>query len=202
MDRWFSRWTLNNVRSHSLQTPSPTSHFPVQRTAAQQSTTVTIPSPNPPRRPANIPLRTLSSTSRNSHSERLLGAQSDEKQGRRSSLSRSSSPSSEFSWSDTGDLAEQIADAEDPLRIKLRASLDEEVFGNTARRASTRHTKRVRYDDSVDVEPKEHQAGIVKEDIPIPNPGPRYITRVEHIIAAAMSGGERQMQGLTGRPLV
>ena len=175
----------------------------VQRTAAQQSTTVTIPSPNPPRRPANIPLRTLSSAANrsNPHSERLLGAQSDEKQGRRSSLSRSSSPSSEFSWSDTGDLAEQSADAEDPLRIKLRTSLDEQVFSDTSRRP-TRHHKTVRYHDSENAERKEYHPGLVKEEIEIPTPAPRYITRAEHIIAAAMSGGERQMHGLTGRPLV
>ncbi len=176
---------------------------PAQRTAAQQSTTVTIPSLNAPRRPANIPLRILSSAAdrSNPHSERLLGAQSDEKQGRQSSLSRSSSPSSEFSWSDTGDLAEQLADAEDPLRIKLRASLDEEVFGETSRQP-TRHHKKVRYHDSENSEPKEYHPGLVKEEIEIPTPAPRYITRAEHIIAAAMSGGERQMHGLTGRPLV
>jgi len=208
-------------RSHPFSRPLQLS--PAQRTAAQQSTTVTIPlhdkldlavgitagsslqipSPNPPRRPANIPLRTLSSAANrsNPHSERLLGAQSDEKQGRRSSLSRSSSPSSEFSWSGTGDLAEQSADAEDPLQIKLRASLDEQVFSDTSRRP-TRHHKKVRYHDSENAERKEYYPGLVKEEIEIPTPAPRYITRAEHIIAAAMSGGERQMHGLTGRPLV
>jgi len=148
-------------------------------------------------------LRTLSTQASrsNSHSAALLGRTSDEKQGRRSSLSRSSSPSSDFSWSDTGDLAEQLADAEDPLQIKLRASLDEEVFGGSSKRAS-RH-KKVRYhDDHDNFEPKEYHPGLVKEEIEVPNPGPRYITRTEHILAAIMSGGERQMHGLTGKPLV
>lgn len=166
-------------------------------------TAFTIPSPIPPHRPANIPLRTLSTQASHSHSHSaaLLGRHSDEKQGRRSSFSRSSSPSSEFSWSDTGDLAEQLADTEDPLQIKLRASLDEQVFGPSSKRAS-RH-KKVRYhDEREDVEQKEHHPGLVKEDIEIPRPGPRYISRAEHILAAIMSGGERQMRGLTGKPLV
>ena len=165
--------------------------------------TFTIPSSTPSRRPANIPLRTLSTPASrpDSHSEPLLGEHSDEKQGRRSSLSRSLSPSSEFSWSDTGDLAEQLADAEESLQIKLRASLDEQLFGSASRRPS--RPKRVRYqEDLEDRDGKEDQPGLVKEEIEIPSPAPRYITRAEHIIAAIMSGGERQMHGLTGRPLV
>ncbi|KAH7370752.1 hypothetical protein BKA65DRAFT_522361 [Rhexocercosporidium sp. MPI-PUGE-AT-0058] len=149
----------------------------------------------------NIATLSTQASRSNSHSAALLGRTSDEKQGRRSSLSRSSSPSSDFSWSDTGDLAEQLADAEDPLQIKLRASLDEEVFGGSSKRAS-RH-KKVRYhDDHDNFEPKEYHPGLVKEEIEVPNPGPRYITRTEHILAAIMSGGERQMHGLTGKPLV
>lgn len=87
------------------------------------------------------------------------------------------------------------------MRIKLRASLDEQVFGDSSRRAF-RH-KRVRYhDETENFEPKVYHPGLVKEDIEIPRPGPRYITRAEHILAAIMSGGERQMHGLTGKPLV
>ncbi|TVY51889.1 High-affinity glucose transporter [Lachnellula cervina] len=162
--------------------------------------TFTIPSPTSSRRPANIPLRNLSSRS-DEHTASLLGAHSDEKQGRRSSLSRSSSVDSEFSWSDTGDLAEQLADAEDPLQIKLRASLDEQVFGGPSRRPTRQ--KRVRYqEDLEDSEEKGHQSGLVKEDIEIPEPAPRSIPKAEHILAAIMSGGERQMHGLTGKALV
>lgn len=75
------------------------------------------------------------------------------------------------------------------------------MFGGSSRRA-TRH-KRVRYQEEADdVEPKEYHRGLVKEDIEIPKPAPRYITRAEHILAAIMSGGERQMHGLTGKALV
>jgi hypothetical protein len=94
-----------------------------------------------------------------------------------------------------------LADAEDPLQIKLRASLDEQVFGGSSRRP-TRH-KRVRYQEDIEGrDEKEYQSGPVKEDIEVPNPAPRSIGRVEHILAAIMSGGERQMHGLTGKALV
>jgi hypothetical protein len=90
---------------------------------------------------------------------------------------------------------------EDPLRSKLRESLDEEVFGSSSRRT---RQKKVRYqkDDDEHREEKLYQTGIVKEDIEIPSPPPRHIGRGEHILAAIMSGGERQMHGLTGKPLV
>lgn len=94
-----------------------------------------------------------------------------------------------------------MADAEDPLQIKLRASLDEQVFGASSKRAS-RH-KKVRYhDQNDDFELKEYQPGLVKEEIEVPSPAPRYISKAEHILAAIMSGGERQMHGLTGKALV
>jgi hypothetical protein len=82
----------------------------------------------------------------------------------------------------------------------LRASLDEQVFGGTSRRS--RH-KKVRYQDEFENgEEKDYQPGLLKEEIEIPDPAPRNIGRAEHILAAIMSGGERQMHGLTGKPLV
>lgn len=92
-----------------------------------------------------------------------------------------------------------MADAEDPLQINLRASVEEDAFGASAGRRNRR--KRVRYNDQQSFVEKGH-AGIVKEDIEIPSPRPRRISTAEHILAAIMAGGERQMHGLTGRPLV
>jgi hypothetical protein len=87
------------------------------------------------------------------------------------------------------------------LQIKLRESLDEEVFGTAGRRGS--RAKRVRYREDFDhSQHRDNNRGVVKEEIPIPSPGPRKITRAEHYIATMMSGGERQMHGLTGKPLV
>jgi hypothetical protein len=166
------------------------------------STTFTIPSLNPSRCPANIPLRTLSSTAGSSHynSTSLLGA--NEKPSRSSLSCSSDSADSDLScWSDTGDLGEQLAEVEDPLTIRLRESLDREVFGGSSRR-HTRPNRAKYQNNTFHNEIKDHHAGLAKEDIEIPNPGPRKISRVENIIASIMAGGERQMHGLTGRPLV
>lgn len=109
---------------------------------------------------------------------------------------------SDFSiLSDTGDLGEQLAELEDPLEIRLRESLDREVLGANSRRHT--RSKRLKYRS----EPPHHErkigrAGIVKEDIAIPNPRPRKPSGVENIIASIMTGGKGQMHGLTGRPLV
>ncbi|KAI9850589.1 MAG: hypothetical protein M1824_003208 [Vezdaea acicularis] len=111
---------------------------------------------------------------------------------------------SDFSlWSDTGDIGEQLADEEDPLRIKLRRSLDEEVFGGSAR-PRTRHTKRVRYQQNSPGGGKEGRLNIVKEEIEIPSPRQRQIPVAEKILAAIMNGGQggSQMHGLTGKPLL
>jgi len=166
------------------------------------STAFTIPSLTSSRRPANIPLRTLSSTAESSHHTSQALLEANEKPGRSSLSCSSDSAESELSyWSDTGDLGEQLADLEDPLEIKLRESLDREVFGGSSRRHI--RPKQVKYQDSSShQETKDDQTGVAKEDIEIPNPGPRKISRVENIIASIMAGGERQMHGLTGRPLL
>lgn len=87
------------------------------------------------------------------------------------------------------------------MEIRLRESLDRQVFGGASRRHHK--SRRVHYnDDSYRREPKDDHAGIDKEDIRIPEPRPRTISRFEHFLAAIMSGGERQMHGLTGKALV
>jgi hypothetical protein len=180
----------------------PNTHQRTEGLLQYSSTTFTIPSLNPSRRPANIPLRTISSTAGSSHhnSASLLGA--DEKPGRSSlSYSPDSADSDLSDWSDTGDLGEQLAEVEDPLKIRLRESLDREVFGWSSRRH--KRPKRAKFqDDSFHNELKDNHAGFAKEDIEIPSPGPRKISRAENIIAFIMAGGEGQMHGLTGRPLV
>ena len=144
-------------------------------------------------------MRTISSAAGSSHHNSVSLLRADEKPGRSSPSYSSDSDLSE--WSDTGDLGEQLADVDDPLKIRLRESLDREVFWGSSRR----HTrpKRAKFqDDSFHNELKDNHAGFAKEDIEIPSPGPRKISRAENIIASIMAGGERQMHGLTGRPLV
>ena len=130
----------------------------------------------------------------------------EEKRGeRRSSGSppTSESAGSDFSfWSDTGDLAEQLAEEEDPLRIKLRESLDADALAPSATRRD-RRSKRVRYQDDDGAEFKGTHAGLDKKDIEIPTPRPRPVPRSQKILAAIMMGGRgSQMHGLTGKPLL
>ncbi|KAI9788890.1 MAG: hypothetical protein M1833_002796 [Piccolia ochrophora] len=160
-----------------------------------------------PRRPANIPLRTLPTPSQPSDDPEFSPvASDDEKQAlRRSSYSPRSSQSgaSDLSlWSDTGDLAEQLAEEEDPLHIKLRESLDQQVFGGSSR--SRRHPRRVRYQQDEGLDRKSRHAGIDKEEIDIPEPRLKKPSRVELLLARIMSGGRgnSQMHGLTGKPLL
>ena len=120
-----------------------------------------------------------------------------EKGSRRSSHSSTRSESDFSVWSDTGDLAEQIAE-EDPLQIRLRNSLDRELLGRKGRR---KHNHRVHYPPDLETE----GSALVKEKIRVPNPPPRRISRLERILAITMSPGNRQnaqMHGLVGKPLL
>ena len=128
---------------------------------------------------------------------------SDEKPDTRR-FSSDSGPSEFSLLSDTGDIAEQLADEEDPLRIRLRDSLDEELFGGAATRARGRQPKRVRYRPQEHLKRKTARPGVDKEAIEIPNPPPRRISRAEKVLATVMTGNREasQMHGLTGKPLL
>jgi hypothetical protein len=121
----------------------------------------------------------------------------------RSSLSRSiDSVDSDFSsWGDTGDLGDRLAEVEAPLETGQSESLDLELDGGSSSR-ETRGRRVLVEDESCRLENISEHAGVVKEEIKIPKPRPRDISRAEHILAAMMMEGERQMHGLTGRPLV
>ena len=126
---------------------------------------------------------------------------------RPSSPSRSDSDSdSDFDdWTDTGDIAEQLADEEDPLRLRLQdTSLKNDgllagVLNNK------KHTKRVQFRRSVsahsDVYSKEQQTGVVNKDsIEIPNVAPRRPSRATRLLSLIMPG--TGVHGLTGKPLM
>lgn len=124
-----------------------------------------------------------------------------EKGGRRSSHSSARSDESDFSiWSDTGDLAEQLAEAEDPLQTDLRSSQDRGLLGRHKRK---KQSKRVHYSGSLDDKAFDEQSEELK--IPIPSPPPRKISRVERFLAAIMSPRNAQTpksRGLVGKPLL
>lgn len=148
----------------------------------------------PPSNSTAIPLRTLASPS-----ERRNFAASESPDGRRRS---GESAGSEFSqWSDTGDLAEQLADEEDPLQIKLPDSLRHPRERGS--RSEARRQKHVHYAQEDDRQTPIHP-GVDKEAIQIPEPVPRSISRVERFLAKLMTGNSQasNMNGLTGKPLL
>lgn len=146
------------------------------------------------RRPANIPLHTLSSSarSRDADSAHLLHDH-DKDDSPRSSFDTPSGDSDFDLWSDTGDLVDQLADQEDPLRIRLEEGARPPK--------SRRQQKRVRY-ASQDGLGEKHS--IRKEDIEIPDPGPRSISKAEKILAAIMAprDGPSRIHGLHGKKLM
>ncbi|KAI2696634.1 hypothetical protein CBS147332_8986 [Penicillium roqueforti] len=162
-----------------------------------QPVNIAIISPTSPSRASNIPLQSIPSDSRSIHSAKLL--ESNEKGNRRSSHSSARSVGSDVSiWSDTGDLAEQFAEAEDPLQIHLLNSSDRQLLRQKERREQPKH---VRYPSNLSNE----RSGVDIEKIKIPAPPPRHISRVERVLAAIMTprdGPNTQMHGLVGKPLL
>ncbi|KAL8936137.1 MAG: hypothetical protein Q9211_004336 [Gyalolechia sp. 1 TL-2023] len=156
----------------------------------------------PPSTSVPIPLRNLGSAPHppDEHSISLLH-EPTEKARRHSS----DSAGSDFSlWSDTGDLAEQLANEEDPLQIKLRESLDREVLGDPGTKPPTKSSRHVHYLPQDHPEQEKTNAGIDKEAIQIPEPPPRQISRTEYFLAIVMTGDRSRSasHGLTGKPLL
>jgi len=198
---------LRNLRT--LRRTSPGRTLPINTrnhrgdgaAPSQPATAVKIPSSSNSRRPANIPLHTLSSSSRPQDADSAYLLENEEKTRQRSSFSADS----DFSlWSDTGDLVDQLADEEDPLQIRLRESLEGTRLGDLPK--NKRHQKRVRYQSQDNTREKNEQPGVVKrkEDIEIPDPGPRTISQGERILAAIMAprDGPSRIHGLHGKKLM
>jgi len=177
---------------------------------SQPSTAAKIPfnaAGNSTRKPANIPLHTLSSASRRGRSRQ---ESYDEKYEDRQRLRRSASfdaddddEGSEFSlWSDTGDLVDQLAEQEDPLAVRL----EEQPYGSHRRGKGQQKSVRYASANGHGEKEKPHRAGVVKrkEDIPIPNPPPRRLNWGERLLARIMAPGDgpSRMHGLHGKKLI
>lgn len=166
--------------------------------------------------PSTIPLRQLptSNSSRsqagNKHAEAreqetsLLGRSSvagggggsQYRHGDRDSEYTSESDGSD-SWSDTGDIADQAPDDEDPVKQHI------------TKEGKSKKTKKVRYADDGDEDEDEEytesrRTRIRRKDIPIPEPEPRRPTAVGRLISLCLTGGRQsdKMYGLTGKPLL
>lgn len=117
---------------------------------------------------------------------------------------RSSDSVDSDSWTDTGDIAEQLADEEDPLRKTLAdTSVNEDLFSGVLKR-HPKH-KRVQFRNSVSEHSNYRSSRslprtIDKEAIEVPEVPPRRLSRAERLIAAIMPGAG--IHGLTGRALM
>lgn len=112
------------------------------------------------------------------------------------------------SWTDTGDIAEQLAD-EDPLRQRVN---DNDNDGDSSltgafKKNSSKKNKKVRYREPVSSSgssrsTSRHAGAIDKEAIQVPNIGNRRASRAERLLATIMTGGSSSIHGLTGKPLL
>jgi hypothetical protein len=192
-----------------LQHRSP-GHHSTRAEPGQPYITGTI-APSRSRLQGTTHLRTLSSQSQSSTSPQpaSLPAQSEKTteyhlEGKPRTSYSSATDSDEFSlWSDTGDIAEQFADEEDPLRIELDPLNREGQALNDG--LGGRRKKKVHYQDQDHLERKIINPGIAKEDIVIPQPAPRRIAKFEKLLAIIMAPNDPQMartRGLVGKPLL
>ncbi|KAK3114591.1 Ribulose bisphosphate carboxylase large chain [Teratosphaeriaceae sp. CCFEE 6253] len=164
------------------------------------------------RKQADVPLHTLYPSS--SRRRSVESFDDDEKAHEHRRLRRSGSSfddseagSDDFSlWSDTGDLVDQLAEAEDPLAIRLRQSGEE--HRSPHKRGRSKQKKRVRYAsvDGANEKPRGGRPGIVrrKEDIAIPDPPRKPVNWGQKALAAVIMPGDShsRMHGLHGKKLV
>jgi hypothetical protein len=157
------------------------------------------------RLPSNIPLRTLSSRhdhDRHTAQSTSLLADHRDHQPSHGRPSSDSADSDIDSWTDTGDIAEQLA-AEDPLRLHLADTSLNDELGLVDKKLS-RHNKRVQFTRSVSEHSRSRahlQTGVIdKEAIEIPDVGHRRPSRGARLLAAIMPG--TGIHGLTGKPLM
>ncbi|KAH6678904.1 hexose transporter [Plectosphaerella plurivora] len=116
---------------------------------------------------------------------------------------RRSTDSSDSSWTDTGDIAEQLAD-EDPLRYTLTHDADDELLSGLNRRHQ-KHQKRVRIQPPDDHRERSHHGHghghIDKEAIEVPVVSQKRQSVPLRVIGFVMTGG-RSLHGLTGKALI
>ena len=128
----------------------------------------------------------------------------NEKEGNRRSSYDSETDDTFSLWSDTGDIAEQLADEEDPLHIPLQPLSGEGNALNGAAREKKKKKKSVHYSDQDHLERKETYPGVDKEAIQIPEPTIRKASRAERLLGLIMAPGSEtaRKRGLVGKPLL
>ncbi|KAH7224903.1 hypothetical protein BKA60DRAFT_450392, partial [Fusarium oxysporum] len=169
-----------------------------------------IPPSKSSRLPSNIPLRTLRPDNQqhqdpDSQATSLLA---DDNRQHRSDVAkshrRSSYSGSESSWTDTGDIGEQLADEHDPVRLQLSSDVEDELLANVHRRHPKHgNQKRVRIQDSHHHRHSQSRSALInKEAIEVPNFNPPGPSRAERVLGAIMAGRTGSIHGLTGKALI
>ncbi|KAI5467010.1 hypothetical protein BGZ63DRAFT_398625 [Mariannaea sp. PMI_226] len=175
-----------------------------------------ISSQKPSRLPSNIPLRTLPPRSRSDYNSDSYGYDSastsllrDRDHDHHGSDPRAhhrrhpSDSGSESSWTDTGDIGDQLDD-NDPVRLQISHDIEEELLAGVQRRHNP-NKKRVRIQDDPRRRRQSHSRSpitIDKEAIEIPHVSPRRPSRGERCIGAIMAGHTGSIHGLTGKALL
>ncbi|KAK4142990.1 uncharacterized protein C8A04DRAFT_37863 [Dichotomopilus funicola] len=184
-----------------------------------------IPASNSARLPSNIPLRTLPAAHDDHHrreqASRLLpssqhgrghpidepgsSSESDDNNDKGHHEGDDDDDDYSSSWTDTGDIAEQLAD-EDPLRQRVNDDGDSSLAG-AFKKNSNKKNKKVRYREPVSSSgssrsTSRHAGVIDKEAIQVPTIGNRRASRAERLLATIMTGGSGSIHGLTGKPLL
>lgn len=175
------------------------------RAVSISPTTANIPLPTASKRTSlSIPLRSLRSQFRVTSGEHTPALESaSEKCSRRSSFSSTHSVQSDLSlWTDTGDLAEQLADIEDPLQGCSRESSNRDFLDRAKGGLRVKQLKSVHFSRA---HPEDQPIEADKESINIPLPVPRRVSRIERFLAGIMSPNNRQtaqVRGFVGKPLL
>ena len=131
----------------------------------------------------------------------------NEKDERYRPPSYSDSESDDFSlWSDTGDIAEQLTNSEDPLRIELESLTREgQRLQGSGRGRGGGRKKRVGFQEQDHTERDQPSLSAEKEAIFVPEPPPRQISKTEALLALIMAPTDPQTarsKGLVGKPLL
>src|SRR5262249_33305328 len=131
--------------------------------------------------------------------------ENEKEEGYRRPSYSSGTESDDFSlWSDTGDLAEQLANDEDPYNIELDPLTREGQRLKGSGRGGGRR-KQVAFRNRDHLENENTTSGIDKEAIFVPEPPPRQIPKAEKLLALIMAPNDPQMartKGLVGKPLL
>lgn len=159
-----------------------------------------IPSTKDARLPSNIPLRSFGPAQRSNNIDHSrLSTTHTHLSG---DTTNRPSFSSESSWTDTGDIGDQLDD-HDPVRLQLPDDVEEELLAGV--NGQQRRPKKVRLREPLPQhrDPSLSRTGTLdKTAIQIPAVRPRPPSRAQRFVGGIMAGSSGAVHGLTGQALM